>query len=415
MRSPLALLGWVIFSLAAAAIGYWLHGGLGLVLAVVVSQAAFWLGLIAASQFLFAMPSGSDRLAAFWSLLGWLLGSVRPCYLVQDGEAELRIEGSPWGFGPGVLLVDSASAVVLESSHGRPSHVYGPGTHFVQLGESVRGTVDLRPQSRRREVRAMTRDGIYVDSSVSVTFYIEPGESEPGAEAPFPFAADAVLRAVYETPVGQQDIADWGDAVAALAADQLRTILARYRLDELYMPSNPALDPRRQIKDELVTRTRSAAEGLGVRIRSVNFGVPQPPVGVTEQRVRSWQAKWASQVLETYAEGEARALEHMERARAQAQLEMVKGITRGFDQLAESGTPIPRELVVLRFIEALERMVADPQTRELVPGDTLRELAAFIKIPGEEEGPPPPPGDQPDTEVRVKVINRPKDQEDRPR
>jgi hypothetical protein len=390
MRSMLALVGWFGVTAVAAGLAYTRHGGLGLFLALALSQGAFWLGMIAASQYLFAMPSGTDRLGAFLCLLGWLMGSVRSCIIVKNGKAEVRIKGGAYAAMPGVLLIDSASAVVLERD-GQPSNVHGPGTWYMEFGESIRGAVDMRVQTRDRKMQALTRDGIYVDTSVSVTFQIDPGDVVAASDQPYVFSAKAVLHAVYETPVGKAGITDWGDAVVALAANELLTLIAQRDLDELYMPQNPVANPRKQMKDELERRVKEVTRELGVVIRGANFSVPQPPEVVTEQRVRTWQARWAGQVLETYAEGEARALEHIERARAQAQMEMIKGIVRGFDQLAQSGTPIPKELIVLRLIEALERMVGDPQTREMLPQDTLKELARFIDLPDELQPPPKRP------------------------
>jgi hypothetical protein len=93
-------------------------------------------------------------------------------------------------------------------------------------------------------------------------------------------------------------------------------------------------------------------------------------------------------VLETQAQGEAEALAHMERARAAAQREMIKTILNSFDEL---GGTIPRDLVRMRLMTALEHMLADPGTRELVPQTTLSRLNEFLRL-----SPPKPPAAQGD-------------------
>lgn len=101
--------------------------------------------------------------------------------------------------GPGVLVVDFNSAVVLERLVGPPTSivrplvdlfrrmaqatgvtrhygapiVHGPGLIFTLPYERIRGVVDLRKQSRRlKEISAYTRDGIELKSNVFAVFSI---------------------------------------------------------------------------------------------------------------------------------------------------------------------------------------------------------------------------------------------------
>lgn len=385
----IAVAGWFLVSMVIMpGIGSALHGETGFVLSMLCSQGVFWVTVAIVSQHLFPLPRFGDALKAFRCFMTWLCNAGGRCYVAKAAQVEKRIDGGLLGVGPGVMLIDTNTAVLLEQ-YGRLSRVLGPGVRFVHWAETARGAADLRPQLRRLgPVRASTRDGIPVETRVLVMFQIAPMPAPADGQYPKqPYAVneECVHWAVYYTPVQAGQSPDWGDLLPAIAADQARTVIMEHKLDQIFRPENPRLDAWGDIKGQYRARFKQALKDLEININidALGCGLPQPPPAVTEQRVRSWRTPWMGKVLETQAQGEAEALAHMERARAAAQREMIKTIINSFDEL---GGTLPRELVRMRLMTALEHMLTDPGTRELVPQDTLARLNEFLQL-----APPKPP------------------------
>jgi len=390
----IAVVVWCLVSFVVVPnIGSALHGQMGSVLSVLCSQGVFWGAVVVVSQHLFPLPRFGDQFKAVRCFVTWLVNAGGRCYAAKDGKVESRLEGGLLGVGPGVMLLDTNTAVVLEQ-YGRLSRVCGPGVRFVHWAESARGAADLRPQIRRLSpVNAVTRDGIPVESRVMVMFQIAPMASPVDGQFPQqPYGCDeqTVHWAVYYTPIQAGQSPDWGDLLPTIAADHARTVINEHKLDEIFRPENPRLDAWGDIKGKYRAAFKQALKDMGINvvIDGAGCGLPRPPVAVTEQRVRSWRTPWMGKVLETQAQGEAEALAHMERARAAAQREMIKTILNSFDEL---GGTIPKDLVRMRLMTALEHMLADPSTRELVPQTTLGRLNDFLQL-----SPPKPPAAQGD-------------------
>lgn len=130
-----------------------------------------------------------------WHLILWMIRQHGQAIFVRDGksnstEADVKREG------PGVIVVDYNSAVVLETRISTPGlsrpfsslllalsgmlglsekpqspRTRGAGITFTHPRERIRGTVDLRKQFRMQPaVRCYTRDGIEIFANVHSTF-----------------------------------------------------------------------------------------------------------------------------------------------------------------------------------------------------------------------------------------------------
>lgn len=218
-----------------------------------------------------------------------------------------------------------------------------------------------------------------------------PPDEEIWLPAPYPFSEDAVRRAVYNKVVDKDQVYHWNDLVVPFATAELRRILRQYVLDKLLEPEDaderrplpPGQSPRQHIQAEL-NRDISPQlhQWLRVRVTRISLG----PIkldseyasiveGVSEQRVRSWQADWDRRVTVIRAEGEAEALRLKEFARAQAQVEMILAISQGLQRarIAEKDVSL-REVIALRCLEVLEEMSLDPMIRSSVPYELLLSL-----------------------------------------
>jgi len=179
------------------------------------------LMLLLVSQFVLPVETRAERRNIFTRLVDFLLGRHGLAVFIKNGRVVAR-EAELTRLGRGVMLVDHASAVVLEKQ-GPPSapeqpaaagqgigervRVEGPGIVFTHSDEILRGVADLRPQSRQRHhVHGYTRDSVQVRSDISVTFTLgQPADILPIAYQGEQQAAN--LRVVH---LGERVISAFG-------------------------------------------------------------------------------------------------------------------------------------------------------------------------------------------------------------
>lgn len=145
----------------------------------------FWVGFLA----LFVLPSERflDWENLYSRLVFYLFGRHGPILRVREGKF-IGPESELGRHGPGVVLADSSSAVVLEKYNVRGGRaeslslarvvnsgiVYTGNRVFLtrpRFDEKLRGVVDLRPQVRiASPVNGYTRDGIEIEASIFTIF-----------------------------------------------------------------------------------------------------------------------------------------------------------------------------------------------------------------------------------------------------
>ncbi|HKJ27814.1 MAG TPA: hypothetical protein VJ965_09270, partial [Anaerolineales bacterium] len=117
------------------------------------------------AQFLLPVQSSSERMTIVRLFSRFLSGGHGPLIFIRDGRM-ISHYGEAEKKGPGVLLVNSNSAVVVGGK------VHGPGIVFTE-GRPINAVFDLRKQVRSEgHIRAVTRDGIEIETNVSVQFSI---------------------------------------------------------------------------------------------------------------------------------------------------------------------------------------------------------------------------------------------------
>jgi hypothetical protein len=208
----------------------------------------------------------------FRTLIG---GEKGPALFIRDGKLVERLEESERK-GPGVIVLDSASAAVL-TKKGKFSRAVGPGLVFTKKNEVIADTVDLRTQvrtigpdkddkfffseakddkeaeqdpladlpeaknqreARRMQTSGLTRDGIEVIPSITVVFKLDANPGEGHSQ--FGYQHDSVKKAVWHQAIvsgdspGTHQKADWEWLPALLAADLWREYLRKFKLNELF-------------------------------------------------------------------------------------------------------------------------------------------------------------------------------------
>ena len=281
----------------------------------------FWIAFFA--QFVLPVRTFKDRQKIFSRLLTDLLGGHGPALFIENGVIKEH-SGERMKSGPGVIWLDSASAAVTRSAVAI-HQTMGPGVHFMERGEFIAGTVDLHIQSqsvgpkesdkpfdkqrddqtdeeyhqiqdRRKQVSALTRDGIEIIPNVSVTFRVDTGfpkEGQPGsrfgyrtgvtkkAKAEEEKDKEAIRKAILGEGINPNMQAGsprhrvaWNQLPAALAVDLWREYAAKFTLDELFAPeqSVPAAPPQSPQPTEEEIDLLSQPLRVGARRENVQDG-----------------------------------------------------------------------------------------------------------------------------------------------
>jgi hypothetical protein len=294
--------------------------------------AVIFLGaLVFFAQFTLPLKHTRERFHAAWRLFLYLFGKHGPAIFINDGvivRGERELEKT----GPGVILLDTASAAVLRTPL-KVTRSVGPGVAFLKRKETVWGLVDLHRQNQffgptqkddnikeggifapkqdddiesnedyaaRQERRwltsALTRDGIEVVPNVYVLFRLErspePGEKkeEPDSwfnnviekysrreevRSGFGYNPEAVKLAISHTSINPQESygsdqrhIPWYKLPAYLAVEVWREHLRKFKFDELFTFAN--LNP-----SERNRKTAFEIIGEAVRARMTNEVVDQ--------------------------------------------------------------------------------------------------------------------------------------------
>ncbi len=240
-----------------------------------------WLFFFA--QFVLPVRRWEERKLAFNRLGYYVLGFHGPATFVQDGHL-IQSKTERKRKGPGVMVLDTASAAVLFTEGGYTRAV-GPGVVFTKGGEHANETtvLDLRVraaslgpkpnedpfapqgedetdeayrerQKRRWETSAKTRDGAEVVARVVAVFYLDDHPDDLSEEAyekgkfytRFKGHAVSAWRAVTHQPLdadkaaregaSEDTLLEWGWLPARMAVDLWREYLQRFRLSDLFVP-----------------------------------------------------------------------------------------------------------------------------------------------------------------------------------
>ncbi|HTP03287.1 MAG TPA: hypothetical protein VMJ64_18060 [Anaerolineales bacterium] len=194
-----------------------------------------------------------------------------PAIFVRNGRKVERT-GESDKSGPGVLWIDTASAVVTRTPL-TFKRVLGPGVHFIAANEKIGSVISLHPQNqslgpiqgdnpftklkdnptdeeghrftemrtRCMAVRATTRDGHEIFPTLNVSFKIDARPAKPGQKGSrFGFNAEAVERAARSEGVNPASSSEdkrrvaWNQLPGLMAAELWREYLGKFTLNELF-------------------------------------------------------------------------------------------------------------------------------------------------------------------------------------
>ena len=289
-------------------------------------------------------------------------------------------------------FVDSHLALALGKGTGF-SRAAGPGYVRLNKGEHISDAIDLRRQVRRRELEALTRDGITLETSLSLIFHVDrAGDSDHAI--PYPHDGSSIFRLTYADGMGDDSEIPWDERIGDHAVSLLVAEIARYRLDQLYQPDvtevadavsahKIAADVHRRLDEQLLRLFDcSRAEECPLEILNVSVGQMRPPPDVVEQRIRNWQNAWKRRQTLADAESRADGIRTIQEVRARALAQLIESVTENVEQMVDSDREKLSEIVMLRMTQMVDRLLQDPQVQSQAPDDifdTVSEARTWLK------------------------------------
>jgi hypothetical protein len=254
------------------------ENALGFVLDIVLLAILYQICMFFYAQFILPTRSLEERRRIAARLHLHAFGGHGPAIFIRNGRKVERT-GESEKTGPGLLWVDTASAVVTRT----PSafkQVLGPGVHFIEANERIDTVISLhvqnqtlgptgpddpfeKPKERPTEderaqyvqmkarcmaVRATTRDGHEIYPTLGVTFRIDAKPAAPGEKGSrFGFNAASVERAARSEGINPNSITEekrrvpWNQLPGLMAVELWREYLSKFTLNELFEPNQKSL------------------------------------------------------------------------------------------------------------------------------------------------------------------------------
>jgi regulator of protease activity HflC (stomatin/prohibitin superfamily) len=415
-KSELGALGLLIAAVVLGGIGLFLvdyrqvpFGAFGGLIWSIALFVSFMFGLLYFAQFVLPLrgnegwTEGLRRLVRNYTLLGQQVLNGRPASSRSQSRGKkkqkpladptlVRLSPSFRKLKAGTLRSHQVLALAKGSGFSR---AVGPGFVIFYRRETPTHLIDLRKQVRKLPVRANTRDGIPVDTAISVTFRVRRSEAEHlDDDIPYPYDKDAVFRVIYSGSIDAEDrFRPWTEQLCPQAATLFVTELAQYTLNELYQTDDAGVGPVDEIKQKIKRQMQQHFENDGIEILSVGGGKLKPPDSVMEQRIKTWRAEWEREIQMRYAGSSAEAVRRMQKARARAQVEIIENITQNIESMRRAESANLTEIITLRMIEALEQALSDSTSGDSISRHALSRLVmdastqmqTWLNRPSEEQ------------------------------
>jgi hypothetical protein len=268
--------------------------------------------------------------------------------------------------GPGYVFIHPGNAVLFRKLRA-PSNVTLRETYFLEPFETIGQIASLdEQQGDRNGVKALTRDGIRVtinDIHFRYRLFTELSGGRPKPRTmkdPYPFDERALRNMAYNLSVDENGLESWKTAVARAIVGGITDYINAHNIDALTAPRSAGEDPRKELRQSLFNGpTRSALRNLGAELIYVDMGHFAIDEGlVDEQRTETLAADWLGNASVVKAFGEARASAYQELGRAEAQAELLIGITNALEQadLGDNPPEAIRRILLVQTAQLLETL-----------------------------------------------------------
>ncbi|MDR3575557.1 MAG: hypothetical protein P4L50_16990 [Anaerolineaceae bacterium] len=268
--------------------------------------------------------------------------------------------------GPGFAVIQPGNAVLFRSLR-RPSRAGMTRSYFMAPFEVIGQVASLEDQHGFKEkLVTMTKDGILVTlCDVHFRFRIMPVEEngqlvDRSLENPYPYSEEALSNMAYNISVEAKGLENWHEAVKRMVVGGITEYINAHTIDHLTAPFQNGQDPRGTLQDDLFSPAAKARfKNLGAELLWVDVGhIEIVDEEVDKTRLDLWAADWIGNANLARAYGDAKRQAYQDLGRAEAQAEIIIGITQSLEQVEFNEDPAQtlRKILLLRTAQVLEAM-----------------------------------------------------------
>jgi hypothetical protein len=367
-----------------------------------------------------------EKKSKFRVFLSYTWGLQQPLWKALSNtakESEKRIDGAP-SFIKFDGMVWTYPHQAIGITDGPKFSVDGPGLVFIGKDKQPFDIVDLRDITRMSTIKAISRDGISFDVTVTVVFRVdyeawtkeqhqklrrentllrEGKELDKNLGGTFPYS-QARARSVLsyrsrKTTANGEEIERWDDHVVGMSEQAAREVLAERSIEDLWKArENENSGAAEEITREMKALIKDSLHIHGIELitaKATKFLFKNDNLDekledeVSEQQLATWSVEWERQCSMTLADGQAESERIQQEARAYAHSVLLTAIAEGLQQARAIHPNLPRYVIAMRFIGALEEVIEQqPETDEkevLEARASLRNLKAhYISASGKE-------------------------------
>ena len=292
-----------------------------------------------------------------------------PILYIRDGKKVLK-EGKinliDVVGGPGYLSIARGSVALLERLSAA-SNVYGAGLHYLLQLETIREAAILDDLHGFIEVlTSTTKDGIRVKiRDVHYRFRLRAGKqlgdyTKRTPTNPYPYSIQAIRKMAYNRLVQASGLIPWTEAVQSAVSAVIVDYISRHQIDYLTAPRSSDVDSRDDMKKLFFSTVgRNRFQQLGAELLWVDIGhIEILDELVPNQRIETWQAKWAGEANVIRASGEAIRLAYQELGRAEAQAKLISTIVESLEKenLTQTTQENMRNIFLIRTAQILDAL-----------------------------------------------------------
>ncbi|MBI3170212.1 MAG: hypothetical protein HYZ22_17145 [Chloroflexi bacterium] len=324
-----------------------------------------------------------------------------PFVIASEGEIQGH-DYTEWLGGPAILVIMDGTALYLERGNCF-SRVVGPGVAFLEKYETIKDSVDLRPQTYTGKVEAWTKDGIKVSfiakiicrignpnhssiSNVPVAVSLKADGKVAGENTPiFPCDPVCVRKAVEwikikKTPDSSGVLyqSKWLDGSWGKVQGVLSNYVSKRRLENLFVSLNHgdggqilSAHERERLRSEISKDLLAEAGVTLAEIQIERFSIEN---SIHKKRIEKWAAEWQAKAKIHEAEANADGIKAKENARAEAQRDLIVQIAEG---LSTANADTFKDSALLALSGLLEQNLGDPYASAYL-NDAIEKIKEII-------------------------------------
>ncbi len=297
------------------------------------------------------------------------LGTRRPA-----ATSACREDLSPGFLRHRAGIIDSHQVLVV-SSGSRYLRAAGPGYIHLRPNETVTQVIDLRRHIRQVPVKAMSGDGIPLETSLTLTFQVRQQQTAAEPTIAFPYDPEAIFWVNYlESFKSSAGELPWSERAALDATGELIEELSRYTLDELLSQGQTDVSAISQARSRLKKKLVANLEQFGITLLHIDIGSFRMPDEVIERRIESWQNEIQERIERSMVAEKESAKQRLIEAERAAQVELIDRLTRDIEVTWAEGDLDLAGAIIQQLLDQLAMAASDQQVRALIPADTMSKM-----------------------------------------